>query len=383
MRYLSVFWLFCAPVILCASRPNVILLVTDDQGYGDIAAHGNDQIHTPGLDQLHSESIRLTDFHVDPTCAPTRSAIITGKYSHHVRVWHTVRGGNHLRASEVTMGDVFKYNGYDTALFGKWHLGANYPYRPIDRGFDEWLGVGDGGPGTTDDYFWNDRVNDTYWHNGEREYREGYAPDVFYGAAIDYLKNHSREKPFFIYLPTYAPHRPCTIPDPTLADKYVDAGVPLGRALFYAMIERVDQNISQLRKTLDKEGLAENTIVIFMTDNGSTHGWASFNAGMSGGKGSNLDGGHRVPCFIHWPEGRLGEARDVSALSGHIDLLPTLIDLCSMELPKAVDFDGTSLMPLLRGATNNRGDRTLFVETQRSAEYEKGHNSAVLTNKWL
>jgi arylsulfatase A-like enzyme len=136
----------------------VILL--DDMGYGDIAAHGNPVIRTPHLDRLRDESVRLTNFHVDPTCAPTRSALMTGKYSHHVKVWHTIAAGNHLRATELTMADAFRANGYRTGMFGKWHLGANFPYRPMDRGFDEWLGQGDGGTGTTDDHFLNDRVND-------------------------------------------------------------------------------------------------------------------------------------------------------------------------------------------------------------------------------
>ncbi|MDZ8120011.1 arylsulfatase [Pontiella agarivorans] len=367
---------------MAARRPNVILIMTDDQGYGDIAAHGNPQIQTPEMDRLHSESVRLTDFHVDPTCAPTRGALMTGKYSHRARVWHTTHGGNHLRKTEVTMGDVFKHNGYDTAMFGKWHLGANYPYRPIDRGFDEWIGLGDGGPGTTDDWFWNDRVNDTYWHNGEREFREGYNPDVFFDAAIDYVKTRSSEKPFFVYLPTYAPHTPCTVPDQTMADKYKQIGVPADRAFFYAMIERVDQNIGRLRAVLADENLSENTLVIFMTDNGGKFGRKSFNAGMSGGKGSSADGGHRVPCFFCWPGGLLGEPRDIPTLSAHIDLLPTLVELCGMELPRSIDFDGTSLVPLLRGTSKKWPERTLFVEGQRSVEPHKGSRSAVMTQKW-
>lgn len=356
--------------------------MSDDQGYGDIAAHGNPEVQTPNLDQLHSESIRLTNFHVDPTCAPTRAALMTGKYSHHVGVWHTVRGGNHLRTAETTMADVFKHNGYKTAIFGKWHLGANYPYRPMDRGFDEWLGLGDGGPGTSDDYFWNDRVNDTYWHNGNQEYREGYNTDVFFEAAGDFIKNHSSEIPFFLYLPTYAPHAPCTLPEPNLAEKYNKMGIPPDRSHFYAMIERIDQNIGTLRQILKKYNLAENTILIFMTDNGSTHGETSFNAGMSGKKGSPLEGGHRVPCFINWPDGRLGEPRDIPVLSAHIDLLPTLTGLCSLELPKPLDFDGASLVPLLRKQPDTWPDRTLYVEVQRELEYDKGKRSAVMTQDW-
>ncbi|MEX0321554.1 MAG: arylsulfatase [Puniceicoccaceae bacterium] len=362
-------------------QPNVILMMTDDQGYGDVAAHGNPEIQTPNLDTLHSQSIRLTDFHVDPTCAPTRGATMTGKYSHRVRVWHTVRGGNHLRASEVTMADVFSNSGYRTAMFGKWHLGANYPYRPMDRGFQEWLGLGDGGTNTSDCYFWNDRVNDTYWHNGVREFREGFNPDVFYQAAMDYIRKRETDDPFFIYLPTYVPHKPYTFPAPDFHKKYLEMGIDAERAAFYASIEHVDMLIGQLRKVLETEGLDDNTIVIFMTDNGSTHGRHSFNAGMSGGKGATTDGGHRVPCFISWPGGKLGKPRDVPQLSAHIDLLPTLVELCDLQLPEPIDFDGKSLTPLLRGDKSAWPDRTIIVERQRSEE-RNPKGSAIMTQRW-
>jgi arylsulfatase A-like enzyme len=202
------------------ARPNVVLIMTDDQGYGDLACHGNKVIDTPQMDRLHREAVRLTNFHVDPTCSPTRGALMSGKYSHRAKVWHTIAGGNHLRASEMTMADAFKASGYRTGMFGKWHLGSNYPYRPMDRGFDEWLGQGDGGTGTCDDYFTNDRVNDRYLHNGQWEPRKGYAPDVFFGAAIDFIKNRSDKKPFFIYLNTYIPHSPHTVADKAWARKY-------------------------------------------------------------------------------------------------------------------------------------------------------------------
>ena len=371
---------FLSSAAMAASRPNVILVMTDDQGYGDVAAHGNPMIHTPQMDLLHSQSLRLTDFHVDPTCAPTRSAVMTGKYSHRVRVWHTVRGGNHLRASETTMADVFMHNGYNTAMFGKWHLGANYPYRPMDRGFDEWLGLGDGGTNTSDCFFWNDRVNDHYWHNGEREYREGFNPDVFFDAAMDYIKTHQGDKPFFIYLPTYVPHKPYTFPSPDFHKKYLDRGLEKELAAFYACIERVDTNLGRLRQVLAERGIAENTMLVFMTDNGSTHADV-FNAGMSGHKGSTLDGGHRVPCFIHWPQGKLGQPRDIPTLCAHIDLLPTFIELCDLKLPAPIDFDGRSLVPLFKGNAADWPDRTLVVEKQRSVERTPS-NSAIMSQRW-
>lgn len=366
--------------VRAAERPNVILVVTDDQGYGDIAAHGNPVVETPNMDRLHDQSIRLTDYHVDPTCAPTRGALMTGKFSHHARVWHTVRGGNHLREGEVTMAEVFKHNGYDTAMFGKWHLGANYPYRPMDRGFDEWLGLGDGGPGTSDCHFWTDRVNDVYWHNGEREFKAGFNPDVFYGEAMKYVKNHDGNHPFFVYLPTYLPHKPYTFPAPDFHQKYLDKGMEKETAAFYACIERVDLNLGRLRQLLEDEGIADNTILIFMTDNGSTH-VDVFNAGMAGHKGSTSEGGHRVPCFIYWPKGNLGAAREVSELTAHIDLLPTLTELCGMQLPQPIDFDGRSLVPLLRESGAKWPDRTLVVEKQREVEHNRKYN-AIMNGKW-
>ncbi len=372
-----------APLISCApnapQRPNVVLIMTDDQGYGDLSCHGNPVIETPHIDALYSQSIRFTDFHVDPTCAPTRAALMTGKYAHRAGVWHTVLGGNHLRANERTIADVFKENGYRTGLFGKWHLGANYPYRPIDRGYDEWLGQGDGGTGTTDDWFDNDRVNDYYWHNGERVYREGFAPDVFFNAAIDFIRKD--DQPFFTYITTYLPHDPHTIPDTTLVKKY-KTKVSDDVGYFFAGIDRIDQNIGKLRNTLKELGKDENTIFIFMTDNGGTAGVKVFNAGMRGRKAQVYEGGHRVPFFIHWPAGGLGKDKDVEALTSHIDVLPTLIDLCELETEKKIDFDGRSFKSQLLNQEITLPERTLFVENQRTRIAKPWWQTAGMTKRW-
>ncbi|WP_197231295.1 arylsulfatase [Novipirellula artificiosorum] len=378
-----------ATVLLCGTlraaandHPNVILVITDDQGYGDIGAHGNELIQTPNMDQLHAESVRFTNFHVDPTCSPTRGALMSGKYAHHAKVWHTIAGGNHLRASEITMADVFSASGYRTGMFGKWHLGANYPYRPMDRGFDEWLGHGDGGTGTTDDYFTNDRVNDHYLHNGEMEFRPGYAPDVFYDAAIDYIRNKDHDKqPFFIYLSTYIPHSPHTLADREWASKYTPA-VDSKVAYFFAAIERVDQNLGRLRKALEEEGLAKNTVLIFMTDNGGTAGVRFYNAGMRGNKGSAYDGGHRVPFFVHWPAGKLSHGHDVTDLTAHFDVLPTLIDLLGLEQPKQANFDGRSFRQQLYRPELLLPERTLCVEVQRTFEPQKWQQATAMTRRW-
>lgn len=374
----------CAQALaIAAGKPNVIVIIVDDMGYGDIAAHGNPVIRTPQLDRLHAESARLTDFHVDPTCSPTRSALMTGKYSHHVKVWHTIAGGNHLRAGELTMSDVFRANGYRTGMFGKWHLGSNLPYRPIDRGFDEWLGQGDGGTGATDDHFLNDRVNDCFIHNGERDKTiAGWAEEVFFNSAIDFIRSSKQaEKPFFIYLATYSPHAPITLADPAAADNYkkkVDAET----AFFFTAIEKIDAQIGRLRAALTETGLERDTILIFLTDNGGTAGTKLFNAGMRGQKGAVYDGGHRVPCFIHWPAGGLRQGADISSLNAHIDLLPTLVELCGLKLPRTMDFDGRSIAAQLRDAEGESSERTLFVERQRTFKPEKWVGAVGMTSRW-
>ena len=167
-----------------AGKPNVLLILTDDQGYGDLSCTGNPVIKTPHMDALCNEGLRLTNFHVDSYCSPTRAALMTGRYAHRVGAWGTISGRNMLRDGEVTMADLFRHNGYRTGHFGKWHLGGNFPYRPMDRGFDEWLGHGDGGTGTTGDYWGNDRVNDTCIHNGRWEHTKGFEADVFFDAAM-------------------------------------------------------------------------------------------------------------------------------------------------------------------------------------------------------
>jgi arylsulfatase A-like enzyme len=375
-------------------RPNVVLIITDDQGYGDIGAHGNSMLRTPHLDALHVQSVRLTDFHVDPTCSPTRSALMTGRYSTRTGVWHTIAGRSLMRTSELTMAEVFAANGYRTGQFGKWHLGDNYPMRPHDQGFEECLHHGGGGVTQTPDFWGNDYFDDTYLRNGVPEACEGYCTDVWFREAAQFIESHRNES-FFCYIATNAPHSPYFVAS-EWKQLYLDAGVAEPMASFYGMIANIDHNIGLLRSRLDELGLSENTIVIFMTDNGTaegaggdsaaSNGWSGFNAGMRGQKGSAYDGGHRVPCFIHWPAGGLDAGRDVSLLSAHIDLLPTLCDLCSLDKPEGPPLDGQSLAipvlgwdaPLSEALTH----RTLFVHSQRVETPEKWRTSAVMTSRF-
>lgn len=340
-------------------KPNVIIIMTDDQGYGDLACHGNPDVKTPEMDRLEKESVSFSNFHVDSYSTPTRSALMTGRYSHRVGGWGTIAGRNMLRDTEVTMADVFRNNDYHTALFGKWHLGANFPYRPIDRGFEEWLGKGDGGTGCATDYWGNDRVNDVFIHNGKQVSLPGYETDVFFCAAKDFIKK-KKKQPFFVYIAPYAVHSPESVPDLKWLQPYAGKVSP-AIADFYATINNIDKNIGELREMLRKEGLENNTLLIFMTDNGS--GRNPFPAGMRGKKGSEYDGGHRVPCFIHWPAGGIKANKTVDRLTAHIDLLPTFVDLCSLKLPKPVRFDGTSLRQLIMDAQPIWQDRTLMLGT--------------------
>jgi arylsulfatase A-like enzyme len=358
-------------------QPNVVLVMTDDQGYGDLGCHGNEVIVTPNLDKLHAQSMRLTDFHVDPTCSPTRSALLTGHYSSRTGVWHTIMGRSLLGKDEVTMADVFSSSGYRTAIFGKWHLGDNYPYRPQDRGFQEVLIHGGGGVGQGPDYWGNDYFDDTYFHNGKEKKFKGYCTDIWFDGALEFIEAN-KDRPFFCYVPTNAPHGPYNVAD-KFSKPYRDKGVPAKQAAFYGMITNIDENMGRLMRRLKELDLEENTVLIFMTDNGTSGGHPG---GMRGKKGSEYEGGHRVPFFIRWPGGGVEGPGDIGRLSAHIDVLPTLIDLCGLKRPQSVKFDGASLTPLLKGKADRWPDRTLLVHSQRIEHPVKWRKSSVMTEQW-
>jgi len=362
---------------MSGKQPNVILVITDDQGYGDLRCHGNPVIETPNLDRLHSESVRLTNFHVSPTCSPTRAALMTGHYCDRTGVWHTIMGRSLLRKDEVTMADVFSAGDYRTGIFGKWHLGDNYPFRPQDRGFHEVLVHGGGGVGQGPDYWGNDYFDDTYRHNGKLERFTGYCTDIWFDGALKFIEANN-DRPFFCYLTTNAPHGPFNVAD-KYSKPYRDMGVADKQAAFYGMITNIDENMGRLMQRLKESDLEDNTILIFMTDNGSS---AGFSAGMRGKKGSEYDGGHRVPFFIRWPGGGLKGGRDIDRLTAHIDILSTLIELCELKKPVRVKFDGDSLVALLMGQDRNWPGRTLVTDSQRIEHPEKWRKCAVMTDRW-
>ena len=372
-----------------SKHPNVILVITDDQGYGDLCCTGNPWINTPNIDRFHNVSYRLTDFHVSPLCTPTRGAIMTGKRPVRNGAWATCWGRSILRKSEITMAEMFASCGYRTGMFGKWHLGDNYPYRPIDRGFQTVVAHKGGGVGQTPDFWGNNYFDDTYFHNGKAVDHSGYCTDIWFSEALKFIDDH-RQEPFFAYIATNAPHSPYLV-----AEKYRKpyAGNPdIPEPAFYGMITNIDENFGRLCTTLQELGIEEDTILIFMTDNGSSGGCnvdeneyavQGYNAGMRGKKGSYYDGGHRVPFFIRWPQAGIDGGKDIGELSLHIDLLPTFIDLCSLDEPHHLNFDGKSLEPILSGNQPRLpAERVHFLQYRQNTNPPEQWTSAVMTRRW-
>ena len=362
------------------ARPNVILILTDDQGYGDFSVHGNPVLQTPVLDRLHGQSIRFTDFHVAPMCTPTRGQLLTGRDAMENGATAVCLGRSMLREGIPTMADTFKASGYRTVHFGKWHLGDSYPYRPQDRGFEESVTFGAFGIGSIADWHGN-----TYWSakfrhtDGMKQYK-GYCTDVWFDMAIDTIKQWTDgDKPFFMYLPINCPHDP-HLCDDKYSDPYLKQGMKPVVARFFGQIANIDENMGRLLDMLDQRKLAENTLLIYMSDNGTAQGQGVFNAGMRGSKKDPYDGGHRVPLFIRWPGGNLGAPRDIDTLTQCQDILPTLMDWCRLESTTRGQLDGSSLVPLFSGQAESLSDRILVVEYDNP--YRPGENKAVMWKKW-
>ena len=369
-------------------KPNVVFILTDDQGYGDLGCHGNTLISTPNLDSLYTQSVRFTNFHVGTTSAPSRSGLMTGKYCNKVGVWHTVNGRSLLSSEEITLAESLKKAGYQTAIFGKWHLGDNYPFRPQDRGFDEVLVHGGGGVGQQPDYWNNDYFDDTYYHNGKPKKFNGYCTDIWFSEAIKFIKENKKH-PFFCYVATNAPHSPYNVDK-----KYINFyrnNTKIPNPDFYGMITNIDENIGKLRQELEKLGISENTLLIYMTDNGTSVGvkfgengevTSGYNAGMRGIKGSPYDGGHRVPFFLHWPKAGLTDGRDISNIASYVDFMPTILDLCGVRPSPGLQFDGVSLKPLITGSSNDWPERIIFTDTQREDFLVKWKQFSAMTDRW-
>ncbi len=376
--------LLCALVLLllclaahAAERPNVIFILADDLGYGDLGAHGNPRLKTPNLDRLRSQSMRFTDFHVAPMCTPTRGELMTGRSAFRNGASAVAQGGTPIRREISLMPQFFREGGYATAHFGKWHLGDNYPFRAQDRGFDLSLGYKGFGLDSVAGEWENDAFDDRYWRNGELTELKGYNTDVFFNESMQWMRQQA--KPFFVYLATTASHEPFYV-ESRYEKPYEDLGKVL--AAFYGMTGNLDENVGRLMRFLEVSGLNRNTIVIYMTDNGTVERTNFFNAGMRGRKTSLYDGGHRVPFFIRWPGGHMGEPCDIGALTHSTDVLPTLIDLCGLKRDRTDRFDGHSLKPLLEGRADPEPDRKAVIQYGLHGPVFQEWDSAVLWRKW-
>lgn len=367
--------------------PNVIIVLTDDQGSGDLGCHGNPWIMTPNIDEFYEEAVRLTDFHVSPLCTPSRAAIMTGRYPLNNGAWATFKGRDALPEGAVTMAGVFRDNGYRTGLFGKWHLGDNYPARPTDCGFERAVHHKAGGVGELSDHWGNSYFDDVYYVNNEPQQFDGYCTDVWFEEAMQFMEAH-QDDPFFVYLPLNAPHDPWIV-----AEKYAKPyrkleGKEIPDANFYGMITNMDENFGKLNTFLNNNGLRDNTIVIFMTDNGtrggiSADGQLGYNHGLRGRKGAHTEGGHSVPFFIRWPGGNVQGGWDVEALTAHVDLLPSLATLSGVDLPEGLELDGVDFSPLLTRTARTLPERTVFVHNRQDWRPPRDvEQTCLLHEKW-
>ena len=350
-------------------RPNVLLIMTDDQGYGDFSGHGNPHVQTPNLDRLASEGVEFTRFTVSPVCAPTRASLLTGRY--HLRCGiHGVTGGRETIAeSEITVASLLRQKGYRTGLVGKWHLGENYPCVPHAMGFDEFVGCRTG--------HWNRYFDPPAERNGKATRLKGYATDALTDEALGFI-DRSRSNPFFLYLAYNAPHAPYQLPR-DLFDKYRKFPIPPEAAAVYGMVENIDQNIGRLLTKLKERSLEENTLVLFLTDNGPQTD--RYNHGLRARKGSVYEGGTRAPLFVRLP-GIARRGSKIDRIAAHIDVAPTILDVCGIAPPKDREIDGRSLLPLLSSNPFSWPDRTIYTHFEPAKDPSVVYPGSSRTQRW-
>ena len=356
-------------------KPNVIIIMTDDQGFGDLGINKNPNIITPNIDQFASESIQFDNFFVSPVCAPTRASLMTGRYSLRTGVRDTYNGGAIMSNTETTIAEILKEADYSTGIFGKWHLGDNYPFRPSEQGFDESIIHLAGGIGQVGDFTNYYKGNTSYfdpilWKNNKKNQYDGYCSDIFAENAVKFIEKN-KNKPFFCYLSFNAPHTPLQVPkkyynmykdldpevgfmDESLASKMSEKDKEDARRI-YGMVTNIDDNIGKVLNKLTELGIEEETIIIFMTDNGPQQ--FRYNSNMKGLKGTVYNGGTRVPFYIKYAE-KFKNSKVISRMSAHIDILPTILELCNLKIPSDRKIDGQSLVPLINSKPFN--DRHLF-----------------------
>lgn len=380
-------------------RPNVVLVLTDDQDWGDFGFHGNPVLDTPELDALAAASTRLETFYVHPVCTPTRAALMTGRYPQRTRAFDTWVGRAMMDPEEVTVAEVLRAAGWATGIFGKWHLGDCFPMRAVDQGFEEALVLRGGGIGQPSDPEGGEgRYTDpVLFHNGARVEAEGYCTDVYFDAAIAWMRaQHAAGRPFFTYLATNAPHGPFHDVPEALLEKYrardlspafaqPEEGHPLPAefdadrlARIFAMIENIDQNVGRLLAALEAMGAAEDTLVLFLVDNGPNT--RRHVGGRRGMKGQVHEGGVRSPLWARWPA-RLRPGTAGATVAADIDLMPTVLEACGVPLPSGLELDGRSLMPLLE-RSGGWSDRAVVVQAHRGDAGVRYHHFLLRTQRW-
>ncbi|MGL4551722.1 MAG: arylsulfatase, partial [Gemmataceae bacterium] len=375
MPYLVLAALLAAVPSAGDKRPNVLIVMTDDQGLGDFSFTGNPVLKTPRLDAFAKEAVRLTDFHVCPMCTPTRGQLLTGLAALRNGATSVTAGRTFLRPGLPTMAEVFAKAGYKTGIFGKWHLGDVFPHRPIDKGFHESAyHLGWGMLHSTPE-FDVPLTDGRYFHNGVERRFKGHCTDLWFDRAMGWMKEcKGRGEPFLCYLPTNAPHAPHHDLEADIAP-YRRPKLPAG---FFGMIAHIDRRFGDLERFLTEQKLKDDTVVVFMTDNGGTGGVEVFNAGLRGRKTTFYEGGHRVPCWVRWPAGKLGEPRDVATPAQNTDLLPTLCELCGVDGPAGDgSYRGSSLAGLLRGG--KLPERSFVVQYGQTP---KKFEACVVRGRW-
>lgn len=378
-------FLFCLPTLAdaAASKPNVLVIVTDDQGWGDLGVNGNEKIHTPNLDRLARESVQLSRFYVSPVCAPTRSSLMTGRYNYRTGVVDTYQGRAIMHPDEVTVAEILSAAGYRTGIFGKWHLGDHYPCRAIDQGFREALVHAGGGIAQPSDPPQGNSYFDPWLeHNGKPVKAKEYCSDVFTDAAIAHISACADAgEPSFTYLAFNAPHVPLQVAD-ELVKPYRAAMLDEPTAKAYAMITNIDANVGKVLASLERRKLADNTLVIFLTDNGPQV--RRFNGKFRDAKGSVYEGGIHVPCFIRWPA-KLKGGTTVDQIAAHIDLMPTILAACALAAPDGDKLDGINLLPMLSAGGREDAispDRTLYLQWHRGDTPDAGRCCAAVSQRY-
>ena len=380
------------------NRPNVILILTDDQGFGDLGFHQNPDIKTPVIDAFADQSIQFNNFYVSPVCSPTRASLLTGRYNIRTGVFDTFSGGSIMASSEVTIAELLRDSGYATGHFGKWHLGSNYPSRPQDQGFETsvWnLGGAIGNSGDPFHYYKRDSsyFNPVLWKNGKKYQSQGYCSDVWTDEAIQFI-GENQNTPFFVYLSYNAPHKPLQLPKEyydQYKDKEINEEYYRNKGIYvhgmtekdkedarkvYGMVTNIDDNLNRLFKELKKNKLYDNTIIIFMTDNGPAQ--YRYNGGFQGKKSMVQEGGIHVPFYMKLPKG-MAKVNEINERFAHIDVLPTIANLCGIQINADLKLDGISMLPFLNSSISQKLERPLFFEWQRSYP-EKYKNMAVIKN---